>query len=104
MSEYQVSEETWRIVGPDDEPYGDIRIIDGHNLLVCKISQDDCCQEFRDMAWRQARAIKALPRLLAALNRILDSDIVMREEDEGMVSPELDMARDAVAEAEGVTL
>lgn len=48
-----------------------------------------------------ARLIAAAPELLEALKAIVASDMAMREEDEGNVSPELNAARAAIAKATG---
>jgi hypothetical protein len=48
-----------------------------------------------------AHLIAAAPELLRALELIVNSDMAMREEDEGEISTELSHARAAIAKAEG---
>lgn len=52
-----------------------------------------------EMKAANGRLIAAAPDLLGALRAIVNSDMAMREEDEGRVSPELEAARAAIAKA-----
>jgi hypothetical protein len=64
--------------------------------VVCTTSSDD------DAAFI-VRACNSFDELVSALSRLVNSDMAMREEDEGNVSTDLCFARNVLAKARGET-
>ena len=57
---------TWVVTGPDDEPYGDIKV-GVHQRAVCRLWQDDAPEHsYNAEQWANARLIAAAPDLLTA--------------------------------------
>lgn len=70
----------------------------GHGVLIAEIRgavQIDGTRHTENGA--NAKLLAAAPEMLAALQLILNSDMAMREEDEGNVSPMLDLVRAVIA-------
>lgn len=71
----KITEEKWEVVGPDDEPYGDIKIVDQYNSTVCRFGQDDApVHDFNEKQWKRARIIGIFPQLLKALKMLIDAN------------------------------
>lgn len=94
----------WRYVG---NSWQYTTIYDANDRTVCRLDLEDWDvtednqDELEKEQERVARIIAAAPELLGALERIVDSDMAQREEDEGNVSSELEMARSVIAKATG---
>lgn len=79
----------------DDEILG--RDADGEVFVIAQVNP--LAEMPGEVTDNHARLLTAAPELLAALQTIVNSDMAMREEDEGNTSSELTAARAAIAKA-----
>lgn len=63
-----------KVVGPDDEPYGDIQIQTETGSKVCTIPQDDApVHDYNDRQQKYARLFAAAPDVVVALKAFVDA-------------------------------
>jgi hypothetical protein len=70
----------------------------GPRYLCVQIGKDEAYTTL-ELEPADARLMAAAPEMLAALRAVLNSDMAMREEDEGRVSEVLNEVRKAIAKA-----
>lgn len=81
----------WHVEGPDDEPYGDIRVV-GPYGSICKFWQDDVALDANPEQWANARLAAAAPDLLTAC---MQAAVCLP------AGPVLQSVMEAIAKAEG---
>jgi hypothetical protein len=91
----------WRADGPDD--FGDYNILNDDDSLaiaavVSNMRPAECVAANAAFI---VRAVNCHAELVEALEAIVNSDMALREEDEGRTSPELERARAVIAKARG---
>lgn len=68
MSEAKYTKGPWVVEGPEDEPYGPIKVVAGKRHTIAKLWQDDSPEhDYNAEQWKNAKLIAAAPELLEAL-------------------------------------
>ncbi len=97
----------WRAGQPDPIWYLDTATLvtgpDGREVADCSTRENGNFNPAPDMRRANATLISAAPTMYAALESVLNSDMAMREEDEGRESDTLNLVRAALAKARGET-